>query len=180
MIFVTCQFPVGGVTDTFFVTTADASAQVDTAPDAFSFVDQTAVALSTPVTSNSMIVNGINARTEITIGDVQFSVNGGGYVSVAGEVNNCDSVTIKLDSSASYASSSLSTLTIGGVSGSFSITTLEQIVLLEATPEAFNFSDQSDVAIGVTMISNSVVVSGINAPARLAIRNGQYSINGGI
>ena len=39
----------------------------DTTPDAFSFADQTDVALSTVVTSNEITVSGINASTPISV-----------------------------------------------------------------------------------------------------------------
>ena len=47
---------------------------VDTAPDQFTFIDQTGVALSTVVTSNTITVSGINAASPISITGGTYSV----------------------------------------------------------------------------------------------------------
>ncbi len=48
----------------------------------------------------------------------------------------------------------------------------------DTTPNPFTFVDQSGVARATTIISNSITVSGINAPAAISVLNGAYEING--
>jgi hypothetical protein len=96
----------------------------DTTPDQFTFVDQTSIALNALVTSNTITVSGINAQSPVSITGGQYSINGGVYTSATGTVNNGDSVNVQLTSSANYATMTSATLTIGGVSGTFSVTTL--------------------------------------------------------
>lgn len=96
----------------------------DTTPDAFSFVDQTGAALSTAITSNSIIVSGINTAAAISISGGSYAINGAGFVSSSGSINNGDSVQVRLTSSANYSTTTHATLTIGGVSDTFSVTTL--------------------------------------------------------
>jgi hypothetical protein len=53
-----------------------------------------------------------------------YSVSGGTFTSTAGTVNNGDIVQVRLMSSSSYSTTTTATLTIGGVSGTFSVTTM--------------------------------------------------------
>ena len=147
----------------------------DTAPDAFTFTDQTDVPLSTTITSNSITVSGINSAAPISVTGGTYSINGGAFTSVAGTVNNGDSVRVQHTSSASFSTNTDTTLTIGGVSDTFTSTTLAQ----DTTPDAFTFTDQTDVPLSTTITSNSITVSGINSAAPISVAGGTYSINGG-
>lgn len=118
------------------VTTAALDA-TDTTPSAFSFTAQTGAALSTATESNAITVTGINAAANISISGGQYAVstNSGGtwgaYTAGAGTVNLNDQVKVKLTSSGSYSTATTATLTIGGVSAAFSVTT-------QAAPAASN------------------------------------------
>jgi serine protease len=96
----------------------------DTTPDAFSFTAQTGAALSAVVTSNTITVAGINAPSTISIAGGAYSVNGGAYMAAAGTVNNGDTVTVRQTASGSNSTTTTATLTIGGVNGAFSVTTV--------------------------------------------------------
>jgi hypothetical protein len=117
---------IGGVSDIFSVTTLAA----DTTPDAFFFTAQIDVPLNTLIISNAITVAGINSPSPISITGGQYSINGGAYTAAAGLVNNDDTVRIRQTSSVSYNATTDATLTIGGVSGVFSGTTLELIGLV--------------------------------------------------
>ena len=67
--------------------------------------------------------SGINAAAMISITGGSYSVNGGGYTSGSGTVNNGNTVAVRLTSSGSYSTQVSATLTIGGVSGSSCATT---------------------------------------------------------
>jgi hypothetical protein len=95
----------------------------DTTPDAFAFVDQTNVAVSTLMTSNTITVSGINTGTPISVTGGSYSINGGAFTTAAGTVNNGDSVRVQQTSSPSFATSTDAVLTIGGVSDTFTVTT---------------------------------------------------------
>ena len=102
---------IGGVSDTFSLTTLD-----DTTPDAFTFTDQTGVPLSTLTESNSITVSGITAPTSISITGGEYKIGAGSYTSSSGTVSNGNSVTVRQTSSASFSTVTNATLTIGGVS----------------------------------------------------------------
>ena len=96
----------------------------DITPDQFIFTDQVNVALSTVSTSNSITVSGIDAAAPISISGGTYSINGGAYTNTSGTVSNGNTVTAQVISSGSYSTTANATLTIGGVSDTFSVTTL--------------------------------------------------------
>ena len=96
----------------------------DAAPEPFAFTDQTDVALSTVTTSNAIAVDGIDTAAPISISGGTYAINGGSYTSAGGSVIYGDTVTVRQTSSSSNSTTTDATLTIGGVSDTFSVTTL--------------------------------------------------------
>ena len=166
---------IGGVSDTFTSTTTTAAP--DTTPDAFTFTDQTGVALNSLITSNTITVSGINTSTSISITGGTYSINGGAFTSGSGTVTNGQTVTVQHTSSSSYTTATNTTLTIGGVSDTFTSTT--QAFVSDTTPDAFYFTDQTGVALSTVITSNTITVAGINSATSISITGGTYSINGG-
>jgi len=162
---------IGGVFDTFSVTTVPP----DTTPKKFKLIDQKNVALSTVITSNTITVLGINVAAPISIVGGTYSINDGLYTSAPGTVNNTDTVTVQLMSAASFSTTTLATLTIGGVSDTFGVKTLAA----DPKPDAFTFIPQTNVDLGQVITSNAITVSGINTAAPISIVGGTYKINGG-
>lgn len=100
------------------------TAAADTTPDAFGFTDQTGIALSTLTESAAITVAGIDSAAAISVSGGEYQVNGGAWVSGAGTVSNADTVKVRHTSSGSYSTATNTVLTIGGVSDTFSTTTL--------------------------------------------------------
>jgi len=166
---------LNGVADSFDVTTIANTS--DSTPDTFSFTDQTGADLDSKVSSNLITVSGINVSTPISVSGGGFSVNGDAYTSTNSTVNNGDSVTVSLTTANDYNVTTEATLTIGGVSDVFRVTTQDN--LIDNTPDAFSFVDQTDVEIDSVNISNTITVSGINTTTAISISNGDYAINNG-
>ena len=114
---------IGGVFDTFTITTVAASA--DTTPDQFTFVDAINQSPGVAVDSNTITVQGINAAAPMTIsaGGV-YSKNGGAFASTPTTVVNGNSVKVRGTSSLTGGQTVDVTLTIGGTVDTFSITTV--------------------------------------------------------
>jgi hypothetical protein len=91
-------------------------------PDAFSFIAQTGMPLNTSIVSNPITVTGI-ITTAISITGGEYQINSGSWTASAGTVSNGDTVMVRLTSSGSYSALTTATLTIGGVSGAFNVTT---------------------------------------------------------
>jgi hypothetical protein len=162
---------IGGVSGSFSVTTEAA----DTTPDAFSFPDKTNVPVNTLVESDVITVTGINSGTPITITGGEYSLNDSAYVDTQGASINGDKVKVRLMSSGTFSTTTTAVLTIGGVSGSFTVTTEAE----DTTPDAFVFTDQTGVNLNTVVESNFITVQGINTAAPIAITGGLYTINGG-
>ncbi|MCW8922514.1 MAG: hypothetical protein OQK69_02625, partial [Gammaproteobacteria bacterium] len=162
---------VGSVSDTFSVTTAAAP---DTTPDLFSFTDQTNLGLNKLVVSDPITVTGINTTTSISVTGGEYNINGSGYTSIPGSVDNGDVVTVRHTTAPTDQTTVNTNLDIGGVVDTFSSTTQ-----VDTTPDAFSFVDQINVALESVINSNSITVAGINMPSSIAITGGEYSINGG-
>ena len=111
----------------------------------------------------------------------QFSINGGGFTSTATTVANGNTVQVRQTSSGSYDTTTALTLDVGGVTGTFNVTTESAP---DTMPDAFSFGAQDDIALSTATTSNSVTISGIDAPANIGIdsctgSNCGFSINGG-
>ncbi|MBL8483230.1 MAG: PKD domain-containing protein, partial [Rhodocyclaceae bacterium] len=147
----------------------------DTIPDAFSFAAVSNAPVNTLVASGPVAVSGINVPSPISVSGGEYSVDGGAYTTAAGTVSNGQSVRVRLLSSASYSTLRTATLTIGGVSASFSVTTTGN----DTDPNAFSFTAVNNVALSTTVTSATATIGGINAPAPISITGGMYSINNG-
>ena len=93
-------------------------------PTPFSFLTLNNVDPSTEQVSNPITVAGTNVPTTISVSDgAEYSINGGPYTTVPGIVAPGAQVTVRLTASASYGTQVSATLTIGGVTASFDVTT---------------------------------------------------------
>ncbi len=146
-----------------------------TPPNNFSFIDQANFPLSTLATSNTITVTGITGGVPISITGGQYEINNSGlWTSQTGTVSNENPVRIRLMSSSAYSTTTNAVLTIGGVSDTFSVTTLPP----DTTPDPFALTDQTDAATNTMIISNSITVNGIVAATTIMISGGEYEING--
>ncbi|PKF81449.1 hypothetical protein CW749_02075 [Vibrio sp. vnigr-6D03] len=166
---------IGGVNTRLSSTTA----AKDTTPRPFSFGRQSGVDLSTTITSAPITVGGINAPSPISIAAGQYSINNGPFITTPSTVEAGDEVQVRHTSSALHNASTLTTLTIGGVSSTFVSGTKAATTTADTTPDAFTLGTLTDVDLNTLVVSSSVTVSGINAPADISIVDGEYSINGG-
>jgi hypothetical protein len=96
----------------------------DVTPSAFSFTDATDVALSTLTESDAITLAGIDAVVALTITGGEYQINGGAWASIATTASVGDSIKVRGTSSGSYSTSVSVVLTIGGVSDTFTITTV--------------------------------------------------------
>ena len=145
--------------------------------DPNSFASQTDVAINTLATSNTVTLTAIGTNVPVSITGGQYSVNGGAFTSTIPNavVNNGDTITVRQTASSSYSTTTVAVLTVGGINKSFSVTTFAA----DTIPNAFNFMPQANDTLNTPLVSNSITVSGINAPTPISVTGGQYSVNGG-
>lgn len=138
----------------------------DTTPDQFTFTDVTNVALSSPQTSNSITISGINATTSVSVSGGTYSKNGGAFTSAAGTAVNGDTFRVNHTSSSSFLTDTNTTLTVGGVSDTFTSTTAAQ----DTTPDNFvNFTSQTGVSTSSLCTSNIQTITGITGNVSVSV-----------
>jgi hypothetical protein len=161
---------VGTFTDAFSVTTVGP----DTTPDVFTLTDVGGATRSIVYTSNTITVAGINTAAPISITGGEYAINGGAWTTVAGIVNNNDTVQVRQTSSASFNTKTTAALNIGGVTEVFEVTTLAQ----DITPDAFDITNMSSQALNTVVTTNTVTIAGMNDTATASTTVGTLVKNG--
>jgi sugar lactone lactonase YvrE len=95
----------------------------DTEPDAFSFASKTRVAAATQIESEPVTVTGINIPAPLSITGGEYSIDGKAYRRNPGTIKVNQQVRIRVLSSSESSGEVSATLTIGGVSGTFTVKT---------------------------------------------------------
>ena len=93
----------------------------DTAPDAFTFTAQNGVMPSTTITSNAVTISGLNGAAPISVTGGTLVVDGNDFTGAT--ITNAQTVAVKVTSSSTFRATTTATVTIGGVSANFSVTT---------------------------------------------------------
>ena len=125
------------------------SAGFDTTPNAFTFVDQTGVALNTLIYSAGITIAGTDTATSITASgdsDCAYSINSadaGAFTTASGTAITTDVIRARVRSSTAYSTAADCQITIGGVSDTFSATTLANAA--EATQNRVPTADYDSV-----------------------------------
>ncbi|MEW5825136.1 MAG: S8 family serine peptidase [Pseudomonadota bacterium] len=113
------QVRVGAYVTEFISTTIS-----DSTPDPFSFGSRTGVQLNTMMTSDPVVISGINVPAAVEVRGGEYSIGcTGQFTAAAGSIENGQRVCVRHVSSGGNNQSVTTTLTVGGVSGSFTTTT---------------------------------------------------------
>lgn len=144
-------------------------------PDTFLFTDLINQPLSTLTESNAIVVSNDYPTYLISIVSGEYQINGGAWVTASGLVNAGDSVKLRKTTSASYNTAVTTTLTIGTISDTWSLTTEEDV-----DPDPFIFTDITNANISTVYTSNTITISGLSTGTSIAITvsGGEYSKNG--
>ncbi len=146
---------------------------VDTEPDPFTFNAVTNVALNALVTSNVITILGIAAPARTTVAGGQYSVGcTGTFSSAASNVPDGSVVCVRHSSAATPATNTVTTLNVGGITGTFTSTTEPA----DIAQEPFTFVDQTNVALSTLVTSNVITITGINGAAPVSVTGGEYSV----
>jgi len=104
-------------------------APFDTKPDQFNIIDTTGVEVFQEAISTAFKVTGIDGPADIsfTYADevAEYSINGAPFVSTIGVVHNNDVIRVKLSTGSQYSNTHTATLSIGGVSENYVVTTMD-------------------------------------------------------
>ncbi|MCE6958401.1 hypothetical protein LAZ40_04935, partial [Cereibacter sphaeroides] len=148
---------------------------IDTTPDAFTFVPENDTGTSSLVSSNEVTITGITAPTPVTVsgsGNPQVSVDGGPWAEEA-TIDNGQRLQLRLTSAGAVSSARTATVSAGGVTSDFIVTTGNNV------PDAFAFAPVDNAAGGSLVTSAPVTISGLTLPAVVSVTGGEVSIAGG-
>jgi len=149
------------------------AAHADTIPNSFAFVDKSNVQLNTVVTSAKVAITGIDAPTPVSVSGGSYSIGcTATYVTTAGSINNGQNVCLRHTTAASPSTTVNTVLTVGGVSDTFSSTTLPP----DDRPAVFNFLDETGVTANTVFTSRPVTITGINVASPVSVTGGSYSV----
>ena len=132
-------------------------------PSAFSFIDQTGVAVSSLVTSNTVTLAGgfTGPLTATCIGCAAIARNGSWGSTVVTGFTSGDTIALRLYSAP--ASSPNQTVTANVTVGA-TVSAAWQVTSIIAGPDAFAFTDESSALPGITYTSNTVTLTGFAGP----------------
>jgi hypothetical protein len=147
----------------------------DTIPSPFSIPAENETALATAVTSDPIVISGIDSAAPVTITGGEYSIDGGPYTAAPGTISNNQKIQIRATSPQQFSTPLTVVLTVGGVSASFTVTTMAA----DTTPDAFQFQSKADATRHAWVASTAAAISGINTSAPITIENGEYAIDGG-
>lgn len=112
---------IGELSAHFSVTTAPDTTPADFSPD---LLPVTGAQLSAVLTSNPITVSDIDVAVPISITGGEYAIDGGDFTAVESTVNAGQMVVVRATAPSSLNTSQEAILSIGGVQGSFEITTL--------------------------------------------------------
>jgi hypothetical protein len=99
--------------------------EADTVPDAFTFIDVIKVPPNKTQTSNAVTITGIDAPAPISVSGGEYQiVNVTEWTTAAGTISNGQQVRVRHVSSRQLGTTTSTTLTVGGVSDTFSSKTV--------------------------------------------------------
>jgi photosystem II stability/assembly factor-like uncharacterized protein len=171
---------IGGVNGSFASTTRAATPPAaDGTPDAFSFASIRNAPANTPVSSQSIVVSGINVAAPISVSGGEYRIGDGAFTGAAGEVRNGDRVSLRLQSAAA-GQSKTATLSIGGVSANFTVTSADaapptddrSAVVSDANGRAVSISTNAGRLVNAGAVS---LPSEVEPPADQIFANGAFS-----
>jgi hypothetical protein len=99
---------------------------LDTAPEAFNFIDQTGVALASQIVSAPVTITGIDTATAVSItgdGTPEFRIDGGAWVT-SGNILASQVLELRLTSNAAFNTLHSATITVGTLTDQWDVTTL--------------------------------------------------------
>jgi VWFA-related protein len=97
----------------------------DTTPDPFDFTNRNNVAPNATVTSSAVTISGITGPAQISVTDGEYSIGCGSasFRSSDSMISNGDTVCVRHTAAPAFSTEKVTTLTVGGVSGTFKSTT---------------------------------------------------------
>jgi len=151
----------------------------DRIPNSFEFTPQWDVAPNASVETSITLSGLSNSAVASLSGDGLFEILREGIKANTNRiVRDGDTIKLFMNASSSYSSSKYLTLTIGGISATWRVTTRPAPTTNDSRPNGFSFAQKDDVEF-LTIQEESVTISGINTTTSIQVTNGEYSLDRG-
>jgi len=135
----------------------------DNDPDPVTFSSITEAELGQVYSSNVVTISGLEVAVPVSVTNgAQMSINGGGFTTTAGTIGNGQSLQLRMQSSALFATLKTASVTIGSYTTTFKITTKSEPAQI---PNTFTFNDVIDAPLQSYVQSNEVTITGITTDA---------------
>lgn len=95
----------------------------DTTPDNFVLVDKNDVELNQYIISDTVIIRGLSGPAQVSVSGGEYSAGNRGFTTEQGEIVDSQLLQLRVLSASDYKTSSSVTVTVGGVSATFTVTT---------------------------------------------------------
>ncbi|TCD04285.1 hypothetical protein EYB45_08545 [Erythrobacteraceae bacterium CFH 75059] len=154
-------------------------ASSDTTPDPFSFANVNGAALSTMVESNVITPTGFDAPSPISVTTGEYRLNGGPWTNANGTINPGQTVQLRRQSSSVNSTSLSTSLSIGGVSTTWQVTTAAATApaLQELTLSQSQITVGQATTINILGATSGSALSG-TVPDGLTINSSARTITG--
>ena len=172
----TATVTIGGKAIVYNVTTKDNPVLPDTTPAPLTFTPVFDAVKSTVVTSNAVVVEGINQAVDVTVDNGEYEVNSNGTWIAAGTdttVNQGDTIKVRHTAANTGATQIKTIVSVGDINATFSSYTIAD----DTIPNPFTFTAIHDADLNTNVEANTTI-SGINVPTPISIENGEYSFDG--
>ena len=145
-------------------------------PTPFTFAERTNVPVNTFVSSEGVVMSGYSGTLPISVDNsLQYSINGGAYTNVAGEIASGARLNVRHVSAATEGTAKESQVTVGGYQAVFrSVTTT-----VDRVPDDFSFGSKSEQEPNTLVSSDIQTLTGYDEAVVVAGPGIQYRINGG-
>lgn len=141
----------------------------DSDPDSFSFDNVEGAELSTSYTSNTVTITGLETTVQLNATNgAETRKNNGSFNTNTKNINNDDTVTVRMTSSANYGTPKTTTVNVGSASNSWKITTKTEPAQL---PNEFSFDTVDPAPLESIVESNVVTITGITQPVEVSAVN---------
>lgn len=145
-------------------------------PEPFEFGTRNNAEQNAVVTSDSVTIKGIEAAVPVSIKGGFYSIDNAPFTSAAGTLEPNQTLRVQLTTADTPLVNREATVTLGTVSKTFQVATAA-VALVPVS--SFNFNDVANAALGSSVLSGILGITGLPAATAISIVGGEYSIEGG-
>lgn len=160
------QISILSLSSVFFSACGGGGDNADTTPDDFSFTAETGVVLNSTRISAPITVAGISEMVPITITNGTYRIDGGSFTSAEGQVGVDQRVEVQVMAAAELNTPVEATVTIGGVSAIYRVTTLADNT---APTAAIVFPPPSSMTEGTTITVRGTATDDLSAITNIQV-----------